>query len=229
VRLPRRFAIASTEVTVAQFLKFREKEFLRRYSPGDDCPASSISWYEAAAYCRWLSEQDDVPEDQMCYPPVAEIKAGMLLPTDWHERTGYRLPLEAEWELACRAGVPFSRYCGEGAAMPLQSMWFLKNSDNHTHPVGTLKPNPWGLFDMLGNVAERCHGAYEPYPAAGEVAIVGTTAASDLRIDDEPIRVFRGGNFGDIDANLRAARRAANLPADQWALVGFRPVRTLPQ
>lgn len=227
VELPRGFAIAMEEVTIAQFLKFRQKYFHRQYSPTDDCPANNISWYEAAAYCRWLSELEKLPEEEMCYPAVEEIRPEMTLPLDWHDRIGYRIPTEAEWEYACRAGVPFSRFCGEGAQMPLHYMRFLKNSENHAWPVGTLKPNGFGLFDMSGNVAERCHDVYAPYPEAGNVAVRDLNGESYRKIDAGSMRVFRGGNFGDIDAGLRSARRGANAPGDQWALIGFRPIRTL--
>jgi formylglycine-generating enzyme required for sulfatase activity len=156
----------------------------------------------------------------MCYPSFAEIKPGMKMPSDWKNRTGYRLPTEAEWEYACRSGVSASRFWGEGATLSLEYAWFLQNSSNRAHPVGQLKPNNFGLFDMLGNVAERCHDIYGPYAA-------DAAGASDLAINESPGRVMRGGNFGDIDANIRSARRYANGPLEQWALLGFRPVRTV--
>jgi formylglycine-generating enzyme required for sulfatase activity len=156
----------------------------------------------------------------MCYPPLSEIKPGMTIPGDWIKRAGYRLPTEQEWEYACRSGVSASRFWGEGAANSIHYAWFLQNSGNRAQPVGQLKPNNYGLFDMLGNVAERCHDIYGPYQAKD-------APESESAIIESPGRVMRGGNFGDIDANIRSARRYANGPLDQWALLGFRPVRTV--
>ena len=167
------FAISTEEVTIAQFQRFRERYVNRRYSPTDDCPTNNVTWFEAAAYCRWLSEQAELPEDQMCYPRAAEIAPGMKMPENWLERTGYRLPTEAEWEYACRGGVAASRYFGEGELLRTRYAWFLQNSDNRAWPVGQLKPNNFGLFDMLGNVAERCQDAMATYP-------LNSAAASDL-------------------------------------------------
>jgi serine/threonine protein kinase/formylglycine-generating enzyme required for sulfatase activity len=220
------FAISTTEVTITQCRPFRNRYFNHRYSPTDDCPANNITWFDAAAYCRGLSEAEGVPEDQMCYPPVAEIRPGMKLPDNFLQRTGYRLPTEIEWEYACRGGVSASRSCGEGEELPTRYVWYLKNSENRSWPVGRLKPNAYGLFDMLGNVAERCHEKMAPYTVNPTPDVSG--------LDDSPIfiraadlRVLRGGNFGDIDHNVRSARRNANSVDDQWALTGFRVARTL--
>jgi formylglycine-generating enzyme required for sulfatase activity len=210
------FAISSEEVTIAQCRRRRERFFNLRYSPTEDCPANNITWFDAAAYCRALSEEEGIPEGQMCYPPVPKIGPGMRLPDNWLQRTGYRLPTEAEWEYACRGGASASRFCGEGEQLPTRYAWYLKNSDNHAWPVGRLKPNNYGLFDMLGNVAERCHDAMEPAAPPDSSLII---RASDRR-------AFRGGNFGDIDQNLRSARRMSNSVDDQWALTGFRVART---
>ena len=227
-RLEHSFAISIEEITIAQFLEFRDKVFNRRFCPTDDCPANNISWFEAAMYCRWLSEREGLTEDEMCYPRVSEIGPGMTYPANWRERTGYRLPVEAEWEYACRSGTTASRFCGEGVGLLPHYAWFLNNSENHAHPVGRLKPNNFGLFDALGNVAERCQDAMAPYPSDAAADPDQATAQSDPTVDANAMRAIRGGNFGDMDQNIRSARRHANSVRDQWALMGFRVARTLP-
>ena len=228
VTLEHSLAVGACEVTIAQFFRFRQtRYFNRRYSATDDAPANNINWFDAAAYCRWLSEQEGIPEDQMCFPPLADIRPGMRLPENWRERTGYRLPTEAEWECACRGGVQASRSCGEGKELLSRYAWFVENSDDHAWPVGQLKPNNFGLFDMHGNVTERCFEPFAPYPSgtAGVSAAASSSSATELVVEATSMRPFRGANFGDAEHNLRSARRNANLVTDEWALVGFRPVR----
>ena len=142
---------------------------------------------------------------------AAEIAPGMKMPENWLERTGYRLPTEAEWEYACRGGVSASRYCGEGELLRSHYAWFLQNSDNRAWPVGQLKPNNFGLFDMLGNVAERCQDAMAKYPVNSAAAASDLSAEPQLSIDAADMRAFRGGNFGDIDSNIPSARRKRRI------------------
>src|SRR5581483_4303456 len=209
------FAIATEEVTVAQYRNYSEHHFVHvQFSPTQDCPMNNVSWFDAASYCRWLSEQEGIPESQMCYPPLPEIKSGMHLPSDCLKRTGYRLPTEIEWEFACRGGVGASRPFGEGEQLLDQYGWCLRNSDDHAWPVGMLKPNDYGMFDMLGNVMERCHDTAD--------------ADERLTVNDTTLTQVRGGEFGAAPHNLRSARRHFNQASDEWASVGFRVARTLP-
>jgi formylglycine-generating enzyme required for sulfatase activity len=220
VRIDHSFAIGSAEVTVAQYRAYSEHHFVHlQFSPTADCPMNNVSWFDAVSYCRWLSEQEGIPESQMCYPPLQEIKPGMRLSADCLQRTGYRLPTEAEWEFACRGGVSASRHFGEGEQLLDQYGWYLRNSDDHAWPVGTLKPNDFGLFDMLGNVMERCH----------DTRFSGTTPMDGTgTINENTLAEIRGGEFGAAPHNLRSARRHTNQVTDEWASVGFRVARTLP-
>ncbi len=220
VKLNRSFAISAKPVTVEQFKLFREDyPFDAKSSPHGDCPVNRITWYAAAAYCNWLSKMERLPEHEWCYLPNKEGKYadGMKLAPNYLSRIGYRLPTEAEWEYACRAGTVTSRYYGETEELLEKYAWYVKNSGRRTSPVGSLKPNDWGLFDMHGNVWTWCQERYK--------RILSDTEDS-LEVIDTELHVFRGGSFPESPAEVRAACRIQVHPSRSTHYAGFRLART---
>jgi formylglycine-generating enzyme required for sulfatase activity len=220
-------AVSAHETTVEQFHKFKPGAGNLLYSATPDSPINNVTWFDAARYCRWLSEQDGVAEDQMVFPPAGAIGPDMKLPKNWLARTGYRLPLHREFEFACRAGTTTSRYSGAGRELLPNYAWHLNCSDDHAWPVGLLKPNGFGLFDMLGNVAERCHhlNSAPPIVQIDHPDVGQTGDAEFVPIGSQGLAI--GGDFGDLSQNTRAARRAGVPANQQWATIGFRVVRTM--
>ena len=153
--IPRGYAIGMAEVSVQQFREFQKTAgYDGTYTPNEACPMNSISWFQAARYCRWLGEQERIPENQQCYPEIDQIRPGMKLPKNYLKRTGYRLPTQAEWEYAARSLSQTSRYYGDATDLLQHYAWTQDNSDIQFHAVKSLIPNDFGLFDVLGNVME---------------------------------------------------------------------------
>jgi serine/threonine protein kinase/formylglycine-generating enzyme required for sulfatase activity len=234
-RIPRSFALATKEVTVRQFQKFLKAHpgirpdgaVPQDYSPDPDGPILGLTWFEAAQYCRWLSEQEGIPENQLCYPPIDQIKEGMTLPPNYLSRTGYRLPTEAEWEYACRAGAATSRHYGAAEELLGDYAWYMRNATSRAWPVGSKMPNDYGLFDLYGNAWEWCQDAFVPYPRAeGETPI--TDGEVKGRLDLSARRVLRGGAFISPAEALRSASRFGSQPHLPLAFAGLRVARTWP-
>ena len=229
-RIGRSFAIASKEVTVEQFLRFRMDHSIDKgIAQSNDCPANKVSWYDAAAYCNWLSEQEGMPKDQWCYEPneTGEYAQGMKMAPNYLQRTGYRLPTEAEWEFSCRAGAVARYSFGESEELLPKYAWYRDNSQNKTWPVGSLKPNDLGLFDMHGNAFEWCQDSQKLYGADGNGR--ATEDLEDLaEITDSRRRILRGGSEWHPSSFARSADRYSEMPTDRNGIFGFRPARTLP-
>jgi formylglycine-generating enzyme required for sulfatase activity len=228
-RIGRSFALAAREVTVEQFLRFRKgHDYNKQYAPSGDCPVNRVTWYEAAAYCNWLSKEEGIEKDEWCYLPNDEgqYAAGMKLAPDHLKKTGYRLPTEAEWEYACRAGALTSRYYGEAEGLLGRYALYTKNSqDKGMEPVGSLKPNDLGLFDMLGNALEWCEDEVAYY-APGGPGQPSEDGGQKGDIKDTQSLVLRGGSFTNHAVDVRSAYRSWFVPANRAANVGLRPART---
>jgi formylglycine-generating enzyme required for sulfatase activity len=231
-RIPRKFAIAAKEVSVRQYQEFvREnpdfgfaRSHLDKYSPDPDGPMIAVSGFGAAAYCNWLSRKENLPE---CYEPndQGQYGAGMKIRADALVRTGYRLPTEAEWEYACRAGTVTSRYHGLSLRLLTKYARYAGNSAEHAWLQGGLLPNDLGLFDMLGNVFEWCQDANYSYRATAAGAISDQSYIA-VFIDIITSRLLRGAAFTIEPANVRSADRSSLLPANRSIDSGLRLART---
>ncbi len=233
-RIDRSIEVATKEVTIEQIRLF---DSVRgpdgRFTHDPKCPVNGVDWFEAARYCNWLSAQDHIPKQQWCY--LDQDHQGMVLPERSVERTGYRLPTEAEWELLCRAGTVTPRYFGVSDELFPRHGWTWLNSLDRARPVGQLLPNPYGLFDMLGNVWEWCHDGRRgekdrpfPYPTRTTEQSPAPDEIACGSVTGESRRMLRGGAFDYSPAQSRSAYRYPVSPTYSEGTFGFRIVRTLP-
>lgn len=174
-------------------------------------PVESLSWFEAIEFCNSLSKSDSLRS----YYDIAGRKISIL------GGSGYRLPTEAEWEYACRAGTTTKWSCGDRVAQLPSFAWFRENS-KHTQLLGQKPPNPWGLYDMQGNVREWCWDWYGPeYYRESPVEDPQGPARGSHRVD-------RGGGWSDDARMCRAAYRGWHQPTSRSVDLGFRVAAFLP-
>jgi hypothetical protein len=233
--IPRSFAIATKEVTVAQFQRFldarpeikRKYSCIEHYSPEPDGPALSVTWFEAAQYCNWLSQQEGIPPEQWCYPAIDKIEDGMELPKDYLQRTGYRLPTEAEWECTSRAGALTSRFYGSSEAPLKEYAWYAKTTNaERAWPTGQLKPNDLGLFDIYGNAYEWCQDRFREFRPDEIGQVHEDTEDRMLVVSSSEDRAVRGGSFVTQAARLDSVDRERAPPSSRSYPAGFRIAKT---
>jgi formylglycine-generating enzyme required for sulfatase activity len=180
---------------------------------GDKNPVEQLRWSDAVKFCNKRSESEGL---QPCYDLNA-LKCNF-------EANGYRLPTEAEWEYACRAGTTTAFFFGDSPAKLGDYAWFDKNSGGHPRPVGQKQPNPWGLYDMVGNVWEWCHDFYQVdyYKESPRENPRGPTEGQN--------KVLRGGAWRFSAENCRSGYRYNESPGYSdvcfgYDIYGFRCVR----
>jgi formylglycine-generating enzyme required for sulfatase activity len=180
---------------------------------GDKNPVEQLRWSDAVRFCNKRSELEGL---QPCY----DLKT---LKCDF-DATGYRLPTEAEWEYACRAGTTTAYFFGDGPAKLGDYAWFDKNSGGHPRPIGQKQPNPWGLYDMAGNVWEWCNDFYKVdyYQESPRENPPGP--------NDGQNKVLRGGAWRFSAENCRSGYRYNESPGYSdvcfgYDIYGFRCVR----
>jgi formylglycine-generating enzyme required for sulfatase activity len=198
VTITRGFWMGRYEVTQAQYRKVMGNN--PSHFSGDNLPVELVSWHDATNYCGKLTEQERA---------AGRLPAGYV----------YRLPTEAEWEYACRAGTTTRLSYGDdpGYSQLGNYAWYWANSGWQTHPVGQKQPNPWGLYDMHGNVWEWCWDCYGGSLPGGSVTdLLGPASGS--------LRVFRGGRWIGAGRLCRSANRNSYAPDDRDISIGFRAV-----
>jgi formylglycine-generating enzyme required for sulfatase activity len=159
---------------------------------GRDLPVDTVTWFDCAQFCQRLNQS----------------RLG--------SRYQFRLPTEAEWEYACRAGSRTAYCFGDQSADLADYGWYLDNGNGTTHPVAQLKPNAWGLYDMHGNVVEWCQDSRVPFSSAAQ--------ADPLVTDNGFGRINRGGSAWQDATYLRSASRGSNPQQERRRYLGLRVV-----
>ena len=208
------FYISKYEITQQQYkavMGNNPSEF-----KGDNLPVEQVSWYDALNFCNALSQSEGLTP---CY-----TINGTKVTSDF-EANGYRLPTEAEWEYAAKAGTKTDFYSGKltySGNSPIDPnldkiAWYSANSSNATHPVGQKAPNAFGLYDMSGNVWEWCWDRYAEYPSKETKDYQGPEIGT--------YRVYRGGGWRNLAWYCRSTNRDRNYLDDKNNSLGFRVVK----
>ena len=230
VTLAEDFFLGDREVTVRQFKEFKSKvandpkckaeaEIAKDWtldeevSPEEDCPVQSVSWFEAVAFCNWLSRNESA------LTPCYKLTKG---DADWEcvldpQANGYRLPSEAQWEYACRAKSHLQYAFGDAERLLGEYAWYDTNSSGRTQPAGVKLPNGWGLFDMHGNVWEWCEDVYHDN-------YQGAPTDGSAWLGEGGHRVYRGGGWANHARDCRCACRNHGGPGNRNVDLGFRLV-----
>ncbi|RKZ14146.1 hypothetical protein DRQ50_09490 [bacterium] len=210
VTLTRPFLMGATEVSQAQWREVMGTNPSR--FEADDHPVEQVDWYDAVRFCNALSRSENLT-------PAYRIEGDVVV---WdREADGYRLPTEAEWEYACRAGSETRFAAGDDAADLRDLGWYRGNAGDATRPVAHLSANAWGLHDMHGNVWEWCWNWSAAYPSRFASDPIGPAGGRS--------RVIRGGAWDSPAASCRSAKHNGADPELRTPIIGFRVARNAPE
>ena len=190
VRLTQPFYLGKYEVTQGQWQAVMENN-PSKFTGDPNRPVENVSWDDVQEFIRRLHARES--------------------------GTTYRLPTEAEWEYAARAGTTTRWSFSDDASQLGRYAWYERNAGGKTHPVGQLQPNPWGLYDMHGNVWEWVQDWYGKYTSGTAVNPAGPSSGSH--------RVLRGGSWNGTAPHCRSANRVVDAPGNRYVRLGFRLLR----
>ena len=206
---------------------------------GENLPAVNVSWYNAIEYCNLLSQREGLKPAYAIDKSRSDsnnrnTEDDVKWVVTWDRgANGYRLPTEAEWEYACRAGTTTYFSTGDNITTGQANYDGTKPYNNNaagefrrkTTPVGSFAPNPWGLFDMHGNVWEWCWDWYNN-SARSRRGLYPSGARTNPEGESSGVgRIIRGGSWFDDGNSMRSAFRGDNIPSERAAHLGFRLVR----
>ena len=239
------FWMDTVEVTQGEYASMMSVSFADYLSPtwqttygaGADYPAYSVFWGDAALYCNARSRAEGL-DSVYFYTSISGIPGSLCQLENVviiYSKNGYRLPTEAEWEFACRAGSvtdfywgkdydPYPSTTADSTEMDNSCVWYgvsweygVGNSDYGTHPGGTKEANAYGLYDMAGNVYEWCNDWYGAYSSNSVSDPTGPESVS--------WHAVRGGSWGNYAIYLRSSNRTFSYPGYEYYFLGFRCVR----
>jgi serine/threonine protein kinase/formylglycine-generating enzyme required for sulfatase activity len=234
VKLTRAFFLCDREVSIGQFQQFvKDSQYPNEEKPenwqrigGDESavhPQGSVSWYDVVLFCNWLSRKEGrVP----CYERTGKKEAvndtrGQSAEHDeWRltaNGTGYRMPTDAEWEHACRAGTTTVYASGNDVELLRR---YAEFQTSHTGPAGDKLPNGWGLFDMHGSIWEWCYDWFSPSRTG---SLSDPTGPSERPYGGGSSRIFRGGCWTGGPSDLRSSGYNGMFPGERFIYIGFRP------
>jgi len=216
------FHMSKYDITQSQYqaITGNNPSYFSGNSDAASCPVEEVTWYDAVEFCNKLSTAGGLTPVYTITgrtPATGYPIVSATVSATW-TNNGYRLPTEAQWEYACRAGTATTYFWGNTSGDPDATTetyaWYASNSNNTTHGVGQKLPNPWGLYDIVGDVCQWCWDWYGSYSSGAQTDPTGPSSGT--------YRVTRGGCWGGSSNILASAFRSYLIPCGGNFGIGFR-------